>query len=416
MIHLLAMLFASVIVSGYYFSFEFTFLPGINTKMMLAAIGILLVVYRGCREHTINITKEFMGAAGLAFIFSFVCFIAIDYNHTDDYSYVTYFTSFFTWLGGAYTVCALIRTIHGTASLRLLTGYLAFVCAIQCILAQLIDRIPAFQIFVDTYINQGQVFMQEVDRLYGIGAALDLAGVRFAIVLLLIAYLLCEDEGIRQNRKKITGFLVCFFLISIWGNMISRTTSVGMIMGFIYIIYSTGIFRLIIRVRNFRFYSILGVLLVIFVVLGTYLYKTDESFYSNIRFAFEGFFNWVETGEWSTDSTDKLSSVMWVWPQDFKSWVIGTGLFGNYIYSTDIGYCRFVLYCGVTGFGIFILFFIYNAWVFSRKYPSCRLLSLALLSLSFIIWVKVATDLFLIYALFYCLDEDTEQKSESLIE
>lgn len=411
MMQLLAMLFVAVIVSGYYFPVEFTFLLGINTKMILAAIGILLVVYRGCREHTINITKEFMGAAGLAFIFSFVCFIAIDYNRTDDYSYVTYFISFFTWLGGAYTICALIRAIHGIASLRLLTGYLAFVCTTQCILAQLIDRIPAFHLFVDTYINQGQKFIQEVGRLYGIGAALDPAGVRFAIVLLLIAYILCEDEGIRQNRKKITGFLVCFFLISILGNMISRTTSIGMIMGFVYIIYSTGVFRLIIHVRNFRFYSILGVLLVISVVLGTYLYKTDESFYSNMRFAFEGFFNWVETDEWRTESTDKLNNEMWIWPQDFKSWVIGTGVFGLYAYGTDIGYCRFILYCGLAGFGTFVFFFIYNAWTFARKYPSSRLLSLALLSLSFIIWIKVATDIFLIYALSYCLDgkdnEDT---------
>ena len=412
MIHLFAMLFASVIVSGYYFSFEFTLLPGINTKMMLAVVGVFLVIYRGCREHGITITKDFMGAAGLAFIFSLICFIAIDYNHTDDYSYVTYFTSFFTWLGGAYTVCAFIRSIHGAANLRLLTGYLAFVCALQCILAQLIDRIPGFQLWVDTYIDSGQWFYKEVGRLYGIGAALDPAGVRFAIVLLLIAYLLCEDEDIRQNRKKIVGFSICFFLISILGNMISRTTTVGMMIGLIYIVYSTGIFRLIIHARNFRFYSIWGAILIIFIVLGAYLYQTDESFYSNMRFAFEGFFSWVETGKWSTDSTAKLNSVMWVWPQDFKSWMIGTGLFGGYIYSTDIGYCRFILYCGLIGFGTFILFFIYNTWMFICKYPSCRLLALGILALSFVIWVKVATDLFLIYALFYCLDDESKKKSK----
>lgn len=416
MVRLLTMLFISMIVSGYYFPFRFSFFPIANTKMILALIGIFLVVYQGCRKHGIILSKEFMGAAGLAFIFSFVCFISIDYNHTNDYSYVTYFTSFFTWLGGAYTVCAVIRLFHKKASLQLLISYLAFVCVTQCILAILIDRIPAFQTLVDTYIDQGQWFYNQVGRLYGIGASLDPAGVRFSIVLLLIAYLLSEDNYIRQDRRMITAYLICFFLIAILGNMISRTTTVGMVMGLAYIIYSTGIFRLIIPFRNFKFYSVFGSLLVIFIILGTYLYQNDDNFYQNMRFAFEGFFAWVETGEWSTDSTDKLNAVMWIWPEDFKSWIIGTGLFGTWGFGTDIGYCRFILYCGLTGFGIFSLFFIYNAWVFSRKYPSCRLLSLALLSLSFIIWVKVATDLFLIYALFYCLDEDTEQKSESLIE
>ena len=64
----------------------------------------------------------------------------------------------------------------------------------------------------------------------------------------------------------------------------------------------------------------------------------------------------------------------------------------------------FILYCGLIGFGTFVLFFVYNACVFAWKFPSFRLFSFVLLSLSFIIWMKVATDLFFIYALFYCLD------------
>ncbi|WP_333698493.1 hypothetical protein [Bacteroides congonensis] len=416
MMRLLAMLLVSMVVSGYYFPFNFSFFHIANTKMILAVTGILLVVYQGCRKNGIIITKEFMGAVGLAFIFSFICFISINYNHTDDYSYVTYFSSFFTWLGGAYTVCAAIRVLHGKATLSLLGSYLAFVCAVQCILSQLIDRIPSFQILVDTYIEQGQWFYKQIDRLYGIGASLDPAGVRFSIVLLLIAYLLCEDNDIRQDRKKITAYLLCFFLISVLGNMISRTTTVGMIMGLGYIIYSTGIFRLIILARSFKFYSVFGSLLVVFALVGTYLYQADADFYKNIRFAFEGFFSWVETGQWSTDSTDKLNTEMWIWPDSFESWIIGTGIFGNWSYGTDIGYCRFILYCGLTGFGAFVSFFVYNTWVFARKFPSFRLLSLGLLALSFLIWIKVATDLFLIYALFYCLDEGVKQKPKLSIE
>ena len=198
--------------------------------------------------------------------------------------------------------------------------------------------------------------------MYGIGAALDPAGVRFSIVLLLIVYLLCEDEGVKQVRWKTFACLFAFFVV--------------------YLICSTGIFRLVIKGRYIRLYSILGGMLIVFTMLSVYLYNNDPFFYKNIRFAFEAFFNWVETGELRTDSTDKLNTMMWVWPEDVKSWIIGTGLFANFVYSTDIGYCRFILYCGLIGFGTFVLFFVYNACVFAWKFPSFRLFSFVLLSLS----------------------------------
>ena len=113
MMRLLAMLLVAMIVSGYYFPFTFSFLPGVNTKMVLAVIGIGLVLYEGCRKRGITFSKELMGAVVLACFFSFVCLFSIDYNRTDDYSYVTYFATFFTWLGGAYATCTAIRLIHG---------------------------------------------------------------------------------------------------------------------------------------------------------------------------------------------------------------------------------------------------------------------------------------------------------------
>ena len=54
MMRLLAMLLVAMIVSGYYFPFTFSFLPGVNTKMVLAVIGIGLVLYEGCRKRGIT--------------------------------------------------------------------------------------------------------------------------------------------------------------------------------------------------------------------------------------------------------------------------------------------------------------------------------------------------------------------------
>lgn len=43
--------------------------------------------------------------------------------------------------------------------------------------------------------------MEDVKRLYGIGAALDVAGVRFAAVLIMIAVLIAKDYEVRHNQK-----------------------------------------------------------------------------------------------------------------------------------------------------------------------------------------------------------------------
>ncbi len=399
-------IFVGIIVSLYYFPIGLSFLPeSLNSKMILAGIGSVLFFFDSVRIKRFEATMDMLGAIGLALLFSYICYISTDINYTSDYSYSTYFISFFVWLAGAYSVVYLIRKTHGEANFRLLTTYLAAVCTSQCILALMIDHIAPFKNLVDSFVSQGQEFFDEINRLYGIGAALDPAGVRFSIVLILIAAVLCKDNIVRSNRKYMVGLLLAFFIIAIVGNMISRTTSVGMAMGFLYLIWTTGILRLVIKVENLKFFTVFIVMLAIITVVSIYLYNTDQSYHNNLRFAFEGFFNWMETGEWKTSSTDKLNTQMWKWPQDTKTWLIGTGIFGLFTFGTDIGYCRFILYSGLIGFGAFALFFIYNPVVFALKTRKYRWLFLLLMALSFIVWMKVATDIFIIYALFYCLKQ-----------
>src|SRR5690606_27990338 len=109
--------------------------------------------------------------------------------------------------------------------------------------------------------------------------------------------------------------------------------------------------------------------------------------------------------------TDKLNKNMWIWPGDLKTWIIGSGRYDNWAFGTDIGYCRFILYCGIIGFSIFASFFVYNAAVFASKYRQYQDMFFFLLILTFVIWIKVSTDIFLIYALFYCIDMFNSHKN-----
>jgi hypothetical protein len=402
---MLQYLMIGLVVSLYYFSFGLTFLPSsVNTKMLLAVMGLPIAAFHSIRRGSLKIDRSLLGAIGLVVLFSLVCFIAVDYNHTSDTSYATYFVSFTVWIFSAYTVCSLIRAVHSVINLTILTCYLAGACFAQCLLALLIDSTPVFEMFVNRYIDQGQDFLLEVNRLYGIGASLDNAGVRFSLVLIMMAGVLSKEKALRAERRTIIILLIAFFSIVIVGNMMSRTTSIGAGLALLLFTWNTGISRLVIRPDFFKFHVIFWLMLIIALGLTTYFYQSNRIFHEQIRFAFEGFFNWVEIGEWRTDSTDKLSENMWIWPSDLKTWFIGTGLFDNWIYGTDIGYCRFILYCGISGFTLFALFFIYNAIVFAGKYKRYRDMFFLFFIMTFVIWLKVSTDIFIIYALLYCMD------------
>lgn len=402
MIKVLMICFVGLLVSCYFFSFGFTFLPpAVNTKIILAGIGAPLLFTQLFRSQRVEISRQLFTATGLAIVFSLVCYIATDLNRTDDFAYATYYLSFAIWLLAGYTVVFVIRRVHGYINFHILTYYLAAVCLAQCILAIWIDSSPAVQSLVDRYIEQGQAFAQEVDRLYGIGASLDNAGVRFSLVLIMLSALFTRDLFQKRTMWLTVILLILFFAILILGNIIARTTSIGGVMGLLSIFFTTGLFHRIIRVEFVRFFTVLSILILVSILVAMYFYTHNELFRGYMRFAFEGFFNYYETGEFRTDSTDKLSTNMWVWPKDTRTWLIGTGLFDGWIFNTDIGYCRFVLYCGIAGFSVFASFFIFNALSFLSRYRRYKLLFLSLLAFSFVIWFKVSTDIFLIYALFY---------------
>ena len=405
-----------VLLSFFLFPVSLFFLPpSMNTKMLMGLVGGIFWAYKNIQEREFAISLGLLGAIGLAIVFSLVCYISTDINHTADYAYVGYVGSFFAWLTGAYGACSVIRWLHGECSFRLLVFYLVAVCFAQCVMAMLIDNIVTVKLLVDSYVNQGQEFFTDKGRLYGIGAALDTAGVRFSIVLVMLMALLSHNPRVRQSTSSIVLLLLAFFTIAVIGNAIARTTIIGVAVGIAYFVVFSGLFNVRIRPDAIRLGTWFSILLVLTIGIASYLYQTNAQFYEHMRFAFEGFFNWVEQGEWRTDSTDKLNGEMWIWPQDQQTWLIGSGIFGSFVYSTDIGYCRFILYCGLIGFSIFALFFVYNGIFFMRRSPQYAFMFLAFIAMTFVIWVKVATDIFFIYALLFCLDRFYEKGNWQLV-
>lgn len=415
MLKIIQILVVGVLTSLFFFPFEFSFLPGANTKMMLAGMGLLLFgINQLKRENTDNSgQKDFAVLSLWAALVSLVGFAAITYNNTYDYTYVSYIVSMWVWLGGAYAAVQLMRMVHGEVTVELVMNYLIGVCVGQCAIALTMELVPAVKGFVDSFLGSTGFMGRVKERMYGIGASLDVAGSRFSSALLMIAYLTLQVD--KQGKKMLLiPYLVAFFCIGFIGCMISRTTVVGIGLSMLYWawmwIHSE-------EVRHGRLFRYLGGVLCVLVPVAVVLYQVNPIFQKNIEFAFEGFFSLVETGRWEVQSNEILKN-MYVFPDNWKTWIIGDGYFdmvdpyytGKDMYGfymgTDVGYLRFIFYFGVIGLLAFSGFFGAVAGICRKRFPRRALFFILLLVLNFVVWFKVSTDLFVVFAPFLCLPKE----------
>ena len=427
MFRLLAIIFTGIIVSLFYFPLQ-SYLPmGMNTKMCLAVIGLILGVVGSKQNKGFEIPDNVLKLIVISVLVSLVGYISVVYNGTSDFAYATYVVSMLVWFSAAYSVCFLIRTVHSSVSIELISKYLIGVCVFQCIIAQLIDASPAINTIAKYIMNDNKAWVESVNRIYGIGAELDTAGIRFSIALVMTAFLLTKE---RLNSRKWWLYSACFVVITVLGSMIARTTYVGTIVGLMYalIVYKPWLMKL--NKSNARFLLVLLLVVVICIVCGVYLYKTDVRIYKLSRFAFEGFFNLVEKDEWSIASNNKLNSMI-VFPETMKTWIIGDGYCSNPIVSdpyfigkyisgwymgTDIGYLRFIFYFGIIGLIVFSYFMCYAAKVCLDYLPGYKDVILMCLLVGFVCWTKVSTDVWLVFALFICVANMQSLEQEQIVE
>lgn len=431
MLNFIKILIAGISVSFFFFPFEFTFLPGVNTKMAMAGVGLVLYVIDLAKGRAPQINKDGLVITVMAALVSLCGLVSVIANNTNDYTYVTYIVSMFVWLGGAYTAVKIVKWLHGYVSVELICNYLIGVCVGQCVLALMIDNVPAFKVAVDSVV----VGFDFVDtdtltrdkRLYGIGAGLDVAGTRFAAVIVIIAVLLQNLSSSRYN-KYIGLYLMAFIFISVVGNIIARTTTVGIIVAIAYWTLSSGIVGLHLNKDNLRIWKYLIPILCLVVPVIVYLYSSNQQFHNNIRFAFEGFFSLAERGQWETNSNNILKNMI-VFPDNIKTWLIGDGYienpydkdpyyvgpdFAGYYMATDIGYLRFIFYFGLTGLAMFILYFFKIAKSCVGRFSKYKTMFWLVLAINMIVWLKVSTDIFLVFAIFLCISrEDNEAYEKS---
>ena len=418
MIKWLKILLTGFIVSLFYFPVLFKFFPLSNTKNLLAAVGLVCFVVVLIKKREFSVPRELVVILVLSTFVSFAALFSIIYNQTPDTSYVSYIRSAIIWISGAFAVCCCIWWTHGRIDVPLVINYLAGVCVFQCIVAMGIQFSLPFQVFIDSIVEQGQGLLKDMNRVYGFGANLDVGGSRFAVVLAAISFLMVQRKEDRNHTSQLW-LVLAFVIITVVGNMIARTTLVGVIIGLAYIAL-VELRNLFLKQKDTEYQSPIvswAVVLLITIPPAILLYNTNDQFYDLIRFGFEGFFSYIEEGVFSTDSTSKLESMV-VWPEELRTWIVGDGYFENqrndpnyigdattrgFYMGTDIGYLRYIFYFGIIGLLAISAVMAYAGVVACKAFPKYAHVFMMGVICNFIIWLKVSTDLFPFLAIFACV-------------
>lgn len=423
---IMQVLLTLVLTSFFFFPFYPTFLSTVNTKMMLAAMGGILLLMKLARNRSAQIDEDIFSVSLWAALVSLASLISMVLNNTPDDSYLGYVVSMWVWLAAAYFVVNAIKFTHATVTVEKVCVYLISVGVLQCFLAIAIDAIPAVKTVVDSVLN-GEGFMgKNENRLYGLGCALDVAGTRFSALLVMIAFLLPKAAQKEKGGFYITLLLAAFCVITCIGSVIGRTTLVGVGLSLVYLFYTCYFKRNIseeARIKLIR-WVVGGMCAGIVVAVG--LYNFSPQWQSYFRFGFEGFFSLAETGRWEVRSNNQLVN-QFIFPENAWTWLVGDGhmapttidpyytgeVWKGFYKGTDVGYSRFLFYFGLLGLITFSLFFVKVCQVCVSKFKPYRDMFIIFLLINFIVWLKVSTDIFLVFAPFLCLaalanEEDKE--------
>lgn len=404
------------------FPFFTSVLPGLNTKMAMAICGLLAFSIDRANDYNRAFVRKLFFLSLWAFGVSLCSLAAMTYNDTPDNSYLTYIVSMWVWLFAVYFPVHLIRIVHGDVSIERVGYYLLGVALFQCTAAIFIHQIPALENLFTHYIV-GEKYMGVGighSRLHGLGCALDVGGGRLGAILIVTVYLLLQALKRGEAKWKYIGLISCFIYILICGNMMGRTTTVGAIIAIIYGAYSIWTDADLRKSDTLSgFMSITVITLVTGIAICVALYYTSPEAKRLLLFAFEGFFNYFEKGKFETNSTNLLSEGL-IFPDNTKTWIIGDGYmaggyndpyyigpsdYGFYM-NTDAGYSRFLFYFGLTGLTTFSIFFVNVCKECISRFGNNRWLFIALLVLHFCIWIKVSTDIFVMFAPFLCIDNE----------
>lgn len=337
-----------ILVFFYIYPIVFTGIP-LSTRIIFAMMGIGLAIYR--RKM---FPKMFSVLYGLIPI-SIISICTGILNGTYDFNFVFYAISLLAIFFAAYFIFSILKwNIDGTA-ICCVSKYIVGVICIQSILTLFMSLFGNFGeimqslVVMDEYSNTLRESTANI-RFLGWGSYFFGAGVINGLGLILVIYLYLS--------AKINNIIsvILFAVILLVGMLMARTTLVGFIVSLFFLLSWKWRYVSWIKTKIKWLFLFGGILISLLVVV---FYFIDSNI---LLWAFELFFNFIEYGEFTSESTEDLQS-MYVWPSSFKTYLIGDGLFnidGGYYMHTDVGYLRLLYYGGVP---TLLAYFFCSYWI-----------------------------------------------------
>lgn len=266
------------------------------------------------------------------------------------------------FLFSSYGVVKFIQIIYKDSfSVKVLFQYIVGAIALHNLIALVGFLVPGIGEGINSFQNQDSDATTVIDsimmfqsRIIGLGiGTFFTGGITSSLALMICSYLIVIERG----RMMTYVYILLFLFLALTGMFISRTTIVGFILAMIYMFVAPwflGKFEGRVAKRNRVSFLFFLVTLTFSIVLFLGIENLMEN--SAFNHAFELFVSLEKSGSISTSSTEHMKG-MYIFPDNFKTWIIGDGKFnfnGAYYKETDVGYLRLIYYYGVFGAVIYL--------------------------------------------------------------
>lgn len=336
-------------------SYIMPIIGSINASILVSLIGI--IVY--CKDRHLSLFLKKDETIWLSFfILIFIIGVTTVYNQQLDLYFfkeiiLTGLARFFA----SYIIIRLFQRLFGKEAclqtfINIYTGLIIFqiIISIGMFFSPSIYNIISKIIGISS-LNASKMGGMIGIRPFGIGSySFFGAGIINSFVLVLITVFMYNNQRTIDRQK----LLYIFLFISVFGLLIARTTIVGTLIS----ICIMTIYEL--KAKIYILKKILPIVLTTILVIS--VVPLPSSISSKIefleKFGFELFFNYGESGQLTTSSTNSMMK-MYVLPDNTKTWIIGDGKWRNgnlYYKETDIGFIRIIYYGGIIGLLAFLIY------------------------------------------------------------
>ncbi|WP_287909464.1 hypothetical protein [Acinetobacter sp.] len=256
-----------------------------------------------------------------------------------------------TYFLSAFSIKFFFELFDVEYNFEILTKLLAFVVSFQLLISLVGYIQPAIFNFIfsiiDIGLEESTIGDFNAGRMVGVGASFFGSGIINSFMLIIIMYYINNMEN-NEGRFKLIFY---FIFIAIVGMVSSRTTIIGLILSIPF---------LFTKLANLKFFIYLFFIFLLGWTVFSFV-KLDNRISDLMNFGFGFLYDYNNSQ--ASGSLSTLQEMYEVYPDNFKTWILGDALykneFGGYYKNTDVGYLRIIFASGIVGLIAYICMHVY---------------------------------------------------------